>query len=134
MSAAFSPAPPPPPVSHARRTRWLLAVLALLVLVVLAGTIVAVRWNAIGQAIAPSCAIGVTGTAASVTVQGWGADSACHSMLGTGTYQLRSGPQGVIVCQYAIQGDLVTVRDEGLLKLVGAAICASLRQRYPSAT
>lgn len=136
--ASSSPPPPyvPVPVEpRQRRSRTVVVVgmLFALVLLLVAGAVVASRWNAIGQAVGPSCTIGVTGTAANVTVQGWGANADCQTMLGASTYQMRSGPQGVEVCQYDIHGNLVTVRDEGLVKLVGAAVCARLESQNPPA-
>jgi|GEM_PF-1803200 len=131
MSTPYSFTPPAKQRTFSRRA--LVAVIVIM-FIILAGAILLVRWNAIGRAVGPSCTIGVTGTAANITVQGWGADSSCHSMLGAHTYDLRSGPQGVVVCQYVIHSDLVTVRDEGLLKLVGAALCSKLQQESPSST
>lgn len=87
------------------------------------------NFESVGMAVGPSCTVGVTGTAASVTVRGWTAPAACDSLQRTSvsTYSYTGLVNAPVVCQYVVQGNRYTVNDEGILKLVGSAICASLQ-------
>lgn len=105
------------------RTLQLYAV-ALIIVLFVGG--VASNWQSIGLTIGPSCAVGVSGTAAVVTARGWDAPTACRSMAGASTsIYSYSGPSPAlpIVCQYMIDGVRVTVQDEGLLKIEGTSLC-----------
>ncbi len=102
---------------------------ALIVAAVLIVGEVAAHWTGIGIAWGPSCAVGVSGTAAVVTVHGWGASDECAAMTHANTYTY-SGPtpSQPIVCQYTISGERYTVQDDGLLKAVGTSVCANLQK------
>lgn len=93
------------------------------------GVIATIR--AVGNDFGPSCTIGVTGTAASVTFKGWGATASCDAQLSSKQAYRYDGPARVepIVCQYTLAGERVTVRDSGTLKLVGNALCNSFQQQ-----
>ncbi len=97
---------------------------------VLAGVAVVLNWQAIGRSIGPSCTLGVTGTAAKLTVNGWGASGVCDSVSAAGIYHY-SGPvpNEPVICQYTVQGARATVRDAGVLKLVGNLLCHDLAQQ-----
>jgi hypothetical protein len=87
-----------------------------------------------------SCTVGYADTDLNVTVEGWNANSRCDQLIadtgssktngqaavGAGYY---SNPTGTLVCRYDVQGYTVTVRDQGMLKLLGNAACQSLQQR-----
>ncbi len=90
-------------------------------------------------AIQPRCTIGVTGTAATVTIEGWSANQDCQrivsgqqSFLGTfpatHVYLYTGTPTNPEVCEVNVQGRRVIVRDEGALKLNGNAVCQALLQ------
>ncbi len=87
------------------------------------------HWDDIGINLGPSCAVGVSGSAAVVSVHGWDASAACAAMTHANTYTY-SGPtpSQPIVCQYTISGERYTVQDDGLLKAVGASVCANLQK------
>lgn len=86
----------------------------------------------IGAVVTPSCAVGLTGAAVSVTVQGLNAQSECGSFLTTttdgGTWYLYTGgqaPLGASICQETYRGDLFTVRDQGS-NIYGSGVCNNL--------
>jgi hypothetical protein len=104
------------------------------VAIVLAGILVAVpgatSW--LPWSTPPSCSVGLSGAAVSVTVQGQNAQAQCESMLndptGGGSLYLYSGgqePAGASICQRTYEGDLVTVRDTGS-NMYGSVLCADL--------
>ena len=103
------------------------------VLLAIAGTAgIAYANEDVGMAIGPSCTIGVTGTAASLTVKGWRAVDACNT-FDAGTSILLYRYSGAVttpaICQYQMQGLRFTVNDEGVLKAIGNILCASLRSK-----
>lgn len=116
-----------------RHRKCLIGGIALLSIIVGVG-IIAIRWTSIGQTVGSQCTVGITDTSATVNVRGWTAKHVCSSLLSTNaTYRFQNAtPQGQIVCQYTIQGNLYTVRDEGVVKLIGGGICLSLRQQAPT--
>jgi hypothetical protein len=89
------------------------------------------------QMFRPSCSIGVVGTEASVTVQGWMAGKTCDAFSnglhqpGGGAagqlYQLTEAPSQPIICEYVISGQTFLVRDQGVIKLTGNALCQYLK-------
>jgi ribosomal protein L32 len=85
---------------------------------------------AIGENWGPSCTVGVTGTAATVTYRGWPAENSCASQLPDKTlYQLQGDPpENPVICQYTSNGLTATVRDQGALKNVDNLICQSLQK------
>lgn len=88
------------------------------------------NWHNIGMLIGPECTIGLTGTGATVTVKGWAARDACAEVKRQTywpTYQQEGVLPAPVVCRYSRQGRVYTVRDEGALKVAGAALCATLR-------
>ncbi len=93
-------------------------------------------------AIEPSCTVGVTGTAATMTIQVWSANNDCNalvknqlSFLGApaaqsgGFYLYTETPTNPVICEVDDQGRHIIVRDEGALKLVGGALCSALEQQ-----
>ena len=79
-----------------------------------------------------SCTVGVTGTSASVTVDGAGANAQCSAIVsgapsGVGyQYQAGAQPGAAVICQDDIQGDVFTVRDQGAVTAAGRAMCVYL--------
>lgn len=140
--------PPQPPQPPQRPFPWTpVAIVAGvgLVITVLCGGLV-VYSGTLGRAllaIQPSCTVGVTGTAATFTIEGWSTNQDCRnivsgkpSFLGTfpsGQVYLYTGtPTNPEVCEVDVQGRHVIVRDEGVLKLVGNALCQAMQQQYLS--
>jgi hypothetical protein len=82
------------------------------------------RWQAAHE----SCAVGVTGTAAMVQVQGDGAGSSCDTMVNGSRYEYHySDPiTAQPVCQYSFSGRQYTVYDEGVFKSMGNSLCRVL--------
>jgi hypothetical protein len=87
----------------------------------------------LGAAATPSCTVGLTGAAVSITIQGLRAQAQCDSYRGTTTdggswyvYAGSQGPTGAVICQENYQGNLLTVRDQGLLNAYGTSICKHL--------
>lgn len=81
--------------------------------------------------IRPICTIGVTGTAASVTVTGLFAGRACQQLLATGPtalYEMSQTPTQPVVCEQNVSNLRLVVRDEGILKIVGNALCGAVQQ------
>lgn len=83
------------------------------------------------------CTVGVTGTAATLSIRGYSAKTSCDQWLRNSTvatYTLTHGtPATPIICQYVIgrrfgADTTATVRDEGSLKIVGNTMCDSLRK------
>lgn len=108
--------------------RW--AGILLVVLAVVAA--IAYTNEDVGIAIGPSCTIGVTGTAATLTVKGWQSQRLCDTFnLGGNIALYRYSGQVMTptVCQYRMEGLLFTVNDEGVLKVIGNLLCAALRSR-----
>jgi hypothetical protein len=80
-----------------------------------------------------NCTVGVVGTAASVTVQGIFAGRQCRAWLHDSEgqpgqfFELTQTPAQPVVCEYSHARLHFTVRDSGILKVVGNGICQSLR-------
>lgn len=91
----------------------------------------ALNWSTIGTLIGPECAIGVTGTDATVTVRGWAAAQEACAEVRSRIFWPTSRQEGVlplpVVCRYRLGDRLITVRDAGALKIAGTALCATLR-------
>jgi hypothetical protein len=96
----------------------------------------------IGRAVGPTCSVGVNGTGANVTVQGWSAPFACQTVtqrLADATHGLSAvvlAPRPAdatapVICRGVLAHDAITVRDAGSLKLVGTLLCAALRHGAP---
>jgi hypothetical protein len=94
-------------------------------------------------AIEPNCTVGITGTAATMTIEGWAANQDCSTIVGgrssfLGTfdpsqvYLYTTTPTNPVVCELDRQGRHLIVRDEGVFKIVGNALCQALRS--PTAT
>ena len=98
--------------------------------------------------IEPTCTVGLTGSAATMTIIAWSANQDCDDLfagkttfLGQGTsdvadlnklvYRYTGTPTSPVVCELDIKGRHIIVRDEGALKLVGTQLCENL-QRLPS--
>lgn len=134
----WQPAPPPPPQKPSRAPFYLamgLVALILFLLIAYSGA-----FNSLIQAIEPSCTIGLTGTAATITIEAWSANQDCDAFFAgnptflgpavenpTKNYYRYSGtPTEPVVCEGNDQGRHIIVRDEGALKLVGNSICSSM--------
>ncbi len=141
------PPVPPPPMKKAQHAREALHTLRSLLLIIFILGIGYLYWPQIMTAlisIEPSCTVGVTGTAAAVTLQGWQANQNCTTLFsGTqntnipqigpvNTYRLDSPPDEPVVCQVNKDGLRITVRDEGILKLVGNALCQAILSPIPT--
>lgn len=129
---------PPAAPNAARRVARRCGIIAAILLAFLAGGLLgAPHFWQIGRAIGPSCSIGINGTTAVVTVQGWSAPLACQTI----THRLAGATRGLsavvlaprhtdltapLVCRTEIAHDQVTVRDRGALKLVGTLLCTAL--------
>lgn len=82
----------------------------------------------------PVCMVGITGTRATVTVEGWGAPDFCNRFVAQSSIgYLRTQPvTEPVVCEYQL-GDLhITIRDQGLLLIWGNKLCQELRDRVQS--
>lgn len=88
-------------------------------------------FDALGRDYGPSCTVGVTGTAATLTFKGWNAWGSCDAQLASaGLYRSDAATlTAPIICQYTTHGMRATIRDEGSLKLVGNVLCQSLRKQ-----
>jgi len=117
--------------------RFARPVLAGLLLVIVAvGGLYLVSPDFRGQiqgAVTPSCTVGLTGAAVSVTVQGADAQAQCESFLDQttdgGSWYIYSGgqkPAGAVICQVSYRGEMFTVRDQGSLNIYGSGICSNL--------
>ncbi len=79
-----------------------------------------------------SCTLGITGTAANVTLSGFGANLACSKGVQQYTSVLysSSNPAGNEMCEGDIKADGIPVhylvRDSGVLNLVGNYLCSQL--------
>ncbi len=80
-----------------------------------------------------SCTLGITGTAANVTLSGFGANLACGKVAqqySEHVYQVSGSAQGSELCEGDITADGLTlhylVRDTGMLNLVGNYVCSQL--------
>jgi hypothetical protein len=77
-----------------------------------------------------SCAVGVSGTDATVTVHGFRSDTACADLTrGSGAttiYDRQEPPTGRVLCEVNHNRQRYVVRDDGLLMITGRSICAVL--------
>ena len=143
------PQPPPPPRPVKQPFPWMPVALALgvglVIVLVLAVFLYSSTFGRALRAIQPSCTVGVTGTAATFTIEGWSANQDCQnivsgkpSFLGTfppaHVYLYTSTPTNPEVCEVDVQGRHVIVRDEGVLKLVGNVLCQAMQQPTPGAS
>jgi hypothetical protein len=88
----------------------------------------------------PDCTVGFVGTDVNVEFEGWGAGAGCddfvrHTSIGQSSgdqLPLGSGyersPGGTVMCRYKVNGLTYTVRDSGVLKMYGAALCDRFQQ------
>jgi hypothetical protein len=132
----------------ANRNRMLVAIILGVGLVLMLCLGIALYSGALQRtllAIEPSCTVGVTGTAATFTIEGWTANQDCHSIVDgsqsfLGTFPpsqvfLYTGtPTNPEVCEFDTNGRHVIVRDEGLFKLVGNVLCTAWRNPQQSRT
>ncbi len=117
----------------------LLAILLGLLFLLAAFLLQSSRFALLLESFQQSCTIGVTGTEASITVQGWMAGKTCNdilsgsSKLNVGTpenlYDLTQPATQPVICEYNISSQRLIVRDEGLVKLVGNEICDRLKNQ-----
>lgn len=81
-----------------------------------------------------SCTVGVSGTDATLNVRGWRASTLCARLVDKSTrgyYRRDAAPGGSVLCEYDDAGRHYTVRDQGVMMLIGRAVCADLA-RDPS--
>lgn len=105
-------------------------VLAALLLCVIGGAVVGLTTPVLGD-LRANCAVGIVGSSASITVTGLLAGRACRELLRSSSrniYELSTTPNQPVVCEYQYGRQRYIVRDEGILKLVGNAVCDKLRQ------
>lgn len=76
----------------------------------------------VARLVETDCTVGIAGTNASITVRGVAPDSYCtqiaNSLQRGSAYTMSAPPANPVMCEYTISGYRVTVRDQGLLKLV----------------
>ena len=83
------------------------------------------------------CSVSITGTSATLTVTGVLAGRECRSLIEglSGTVgklsPLYASPSGSVVCVYTLGLRRVTVRDEGVFKILGNTLCAALSHSSP---
>src|SRR5260221_7784882 len=154
MEYTMSESPSAPPPLHTRiplplrRSRWLwvgaICGSILLLCTVAAGVLYTGTLQRALLAIEPTCTVGITGTAATLTIEGWTANQDCQtivsghpSFLGTldssRVYLYTTGLTNPVVCELDRQGRHLIVRDEGVLKLVGSALCRALQESTSTA-
>jgi hypothetical protein len=82
------------------------------------------------------CTVGVAGNAVTITLEGPGAEAECDATAGTTSagltwYRYAEGatPGAAIVCELSAGGIRYTVRDQGLLNLLGSAACEVIARR-----
>jgi hypothetical protein len=81
-----------------------------------------------------TCVVALAGHAVSVEVKGPSADAQCQSFQGvtaadgSGWYVVQGGvqPGGALVCQAGYDGDIFTVRDQGVTTALGLEVCQRL--------
>jgi len=140
------PPVPPPLMKKAQKGQEALRALIIVSLIILIPSIGYLYWPQITTAlisIEPSCTVGITGTAATITIQGWQATQDCNNLFSgnqgpnalqidpTKVYRLDSPPGEPVICQVDRGGLRITVRDEGILKLVGNAMCQAILSPTP---
>lgn len=124
-----------------KRRRRAVVIGASLVALVAVAVLVAPHFWQIGRTIGPTCTIGVNGTAASATFQGWTAPFICQQVM----QQLANATNGAanavlarrpappptapVVCRHILLNDSVTVHDADALPIVGTILCAGLATR-----
>jgi hypothetical protein len=84
-----------------------------------------------------SCVLGTTGAAASVTLQGWGSAAVCQQLAAESRsfFYERTTPvpaSDVVLCEGERRGVRYVVRDQGLLMLVGRAVCGTIARERAS--
>jgi hypothetical protein len=91
--------------------------------------------NPLLRMVVPSCSLGVVGTEASITFTGWAASKPCEesqqqtdTRKAKGFYILTTEPVTPIVCEGDHDGYHYKVRDTGMFKIIGNALCASLHK------
>jgi len=86
----------------------------------------------VARLVESDCTVGIANSNASITVHGVAPDAYCDQLrtwLGQGRgYVMRSPPAQPVICEYTVSGYRITVRDQGVLKLVGNQACQQLAQ------
>ena len=98
----------------------------LLVLTALLGSIVAC--NFVSNFTSSSCSVGAVGSAAVINIKGRGATQACNDLVKdqNSFYITEEQPTKPVICVVKIRKLTYTVRDQGLLNLVGNELCNRL--------
>jgi hypothetical protein len=111
------------------RLSTLLAAIA--VSIVLCGScLVIVMITPLGKPLRIDCSIGIVGTSVSITVRGMLAGRTCQTLaMSTSAdfFELSDKPTEPVICEYTRDRLHYIVRDTGVLKLYGTAICDQLR-------
>lgn len=78
-----------------------------------------------------TCTVGKAGTDLQITYSGPNANASCQAYIQTASsshYLVdQPDPTGALVCRYTIKQITVTVRDKGVFKFEGSAVCDELR-------
>lgn len=83
----------------------------------------------------PTCSVGRAGTDLQVTASGDNAQAFCNGFIGSSSGSGYSIDQpdnsGTLMCRYTLRdgATVVTVRDKGILKLNGTAVCQQVAQQ-----
>ncbi len=86
-----------------------------------------------------ACTVGASGTALNVTVDGWGAGKACETMMNTASTSINgftpysTNSFGETICTVPLGSITYTVRDVGVLDLLGHSVCDYLQSQTPAA-
>lgn len=92
------------------------------------------------RGVEPACTVGLSGSAATITIQGWSATDDCNkivsgqpSFLGGpaapgNVYLVTGAATAPVLCELDKQGRHLIVRDQGFLTLVGTGECELLQK------
>jgi hypothetical protein len=98
-----------------------------LVLLILSGSIIGC--GLLSNLLSSSCSVGIVGSDAVIDIKGPGAKRECSVLLkNTNSYfSTVEQPTKPVICTLYINSLTYTVKDEGILKIVGYGICDDLR-------
>ena len=106
-----------------------IAFIAILLPIIISGKF---TYSDIFSIIPQTCSVGVTGTAANLTISGINAESVCNGLVSNSSrwYLMSEQPQGTELCEGQYPGGNTTthyiVRDTGILDLEGQDLCSRL--------
>lgn len=98
------------------------------VLLILSGSIIGC--SIFSNIFSSSCSVGVVGSDAVIDIKGQGANKACNDLLKNPNYYFSTveQPTKPVICVINVNSLTYTVRDEGILKIVGSGICDELKK------